>query len=150
MGSVTGWSIWIGPHLLYKDLFDRTHNSITFDIVSRCYEKIKAIIVVKQKFAKICKNSICLLNFKFTNPFLATLRLGRTDSRVASARLWICKFVDNKQMAFLQIFVSQQFFYFIFKTSGYNVECDGWWVWSNRSLLLWFHFWWCPPIIFPP
>ena len=37
-------------------------------------------------------------------------------------------------MAFLQIFVSQQLWVF-FKTSGYNVECDELWDWSNRSLV---------------
>ena len=37
-------------------------------------------------------------------------------------------------MAFLQSFVSQQLLFFIFKTSGYNVECDGLWDRSNRSL----------------
>ena len=39
------------------------------------------------------------ISLLFTNPFLATLWLGRPGSRVA--RLGICKFVDNKQMGFL-------------------------------------------------
>ena len=37
-------------------------------------------------------------------------------------------------MAFLQIFVSQQLLFFTFKTSGWNVECDGLCSQSNRSL----------------
>ena len=71
------------------------------------------------------------IDYKFTNPFLATLRLGHPGSQI---RLWICKFVNNKQMAFLKFFVSQQLLFFIFKTSGYNVECDRLWDQSNRSL----------------
>ena len=56
---------------------------------------------------KCGKNAICLLYYKFTNPFLTILQLGRPgNSRVA--RLWICEFVNIKQMAFLQILVSQQ------------------------------------------
>ena len=60
------------------------------------------------------------------NPYLATLWLGRPGSSVA--RLWIQKFVNNKQMTFLLNFVSQQFV-FIFKTSGYNVKYDTLWGW---------------------
>ena len=37
-------------------------------------------------------------------------------------------------MAFLQIFVSQQLLFFIFKTSRYNVECDRLWDRSDRCL----------------
>ena len=51
--------------------------------------------------------------YKFTNPFLTTLQLGRRGSRVA--RLWIYKFVNNKQMAFLQSFVSQQLLFLFSK-----------------------------------
>ena len=51
--------------------------------------------------------------YKFTNLFLTTLQLGCPGSRVA--RLWICKFVNNKQMAFLQIFVSQQLLFLFSK-----------------------------------
>ena len=44
------------------------------------------------------------------------------------------EFVNNKSIAFLQIFVSEQLLFFLLKTSGYNVKCDGLWVRSNRSL----------------
>ena len=54
---------------------------ITFDIISRCFENKNN----NWCETKNCKNYICLL---FTNPFLATLRLGRPGIRVA--RLWIC------------------------------------------------------------
>ena len=50
---------------------------------------------------------------QITNPFLTTLQLERRGSRVA--RLWICKFVNNKQMTFLQIFVSQQLLFLFSK-----------------------------------
>ena len=46
--------------------------------------------------------------YKFINPFLTTLQLRPPGSRVA--RLWICKFVINKQMAFL--FHNNYCFYF--------------------------------------
>ena len=61
------------------------------------------------------------INYKFTNPFLTTLQLGRCGSRVA--RLWICKFVNNKQMAFLQIFVLQQLLFLFSK------HLDTIWMW---------------------
>ena len=48
--------------------------------------------------------------YNFTYPFLATLQLRRPESRVA--RLWI---VNNKQMTFLQIFVSQQLLFLFSK-----------------------------------
>ena len=73
------------------------------NIVSRHFEN-KNNNCCETKFGK---KAICLL---FTNPFLATLRHG---SRMA--RLWICKFVNIKQEAFLQIFVSQQLLFLFSK-----------------------------------
>ena len=94
----------------------------TFNIVSRCFEN-KNNNYCETKFLK---NAICLL---ITNPFLATLRLGRPGSRVA--RLWICVIINKwhfYKICFTTIIV------FIFKTSGYNVKCDGLWSRSNQSL----------------
>ena len=57
------------------------------------------------------------------NPFLATLRLGCPGNWVA--RLWICLpffYINKWDFCFTTIIV------FIFKTSGYNGECDGLWV----------------------
>ena len=53
--------------------------------------------------------SFVYINFFYRKPFLATLRLG------CFARLCICKCVNNKQMAFLQIFVSQQLLFLFSK-----------------------------------
>ena len=66
---------------------------------------------MKEKFAKM---PFDFLKYNITNPFLATLWLGHPSCRVA--RLWICKFLNNnKQMAFLQNFISQQLlFFFLF------------------------------------
>ena len=83
---------------MIKNLFYSSHNP-SHSPLCRDVFKIKTMIVVKQK----CH---LFINYKVTNPLLATLRLGRPGSRVA--RFWICKFVNNKQMTFLKIFVSQQ------------------------------------------
>ena len=64
---------------------------------------------------------------------LATLLPGRPTLRVARNG-----FVINKQMAFLKKKNSKQLLVFFFKTSGYNVECDRLWVWSNKSLKLFY------------
>ena len=45
--------------------------------------------------------------------FIYSAQLGRPGIRVA--RLWICKFVNNKQVALLQIFVSQQLLFLFSK-----------------------------------
>ena len=63
---------------------------VTFNIVSRCFQSINN---------NCCKNAICLL---FTN-ILATLLLRRLSCRVVNNG-----FVNSKQMAFLQNFVSKQ------------------------------------------
>ena len=45
-------------------------------------------------------------------------------------------FVNDKQMAFLQIFVSKQLpIVFIFKTSGYTGQCDGLWLHTVKPIL---------------
>ena len=44
-------------------------------------------------------------------------------------------------MAFLLSFVSQQLLFFIFKTSGYNDECDVLWHRSDRSLMSYIGQW---------
>ena len=76
--------------------------------------------------------------YKFTNPLLTTLQLGRLGSSVA--RLWICKFViNNKQMAFLQIFVSQPILFLFSKDTMSNVtDCgigrtDLWQKWDEND-----------------
>ena len=85
-------SIWLVPQ------------SVAFDIVSRCFEN-------KNNNCweiKLSKNAICLLftNLKIHN--LATLLPGRPSYRVVRNG-----FVINKQMVFLQIFISQLLlFYF--------------------------------------
>ena len=81
-----------------KYLFDCTQNLSHLTLYPDVLE-IKTIIVEKQNLAKMP----FAYYKKITNPFLTTLQLGRPGNRVA--RLWICKFVINKQMAFLQIFV---------------------------------------------
>ena len=100
-----------------KDLFDWDHKFVIFDIVSRCFENKNNCCETK-----ICKNAVCLL---FKNPFLATLRLGCPGSRMA--RLWMCKFVNNEQVAFLQIFVWQQLLFLFSKrlnTMSNVTDCD--------------------------
>ena len=79
---------------------------VAFDVVSRCFEN---------KNNNCCetilsKNSNCLL---FTNPFLTTLQVGHPGSRIA--RLWIFRFVINKQVAFFLSFVSQQLLFLFSK-----------------------------------
>ena len=86
--------------------------SITFNIVSRCFENKKNDCCEKND----CKNAICLL-FTLQIHNLAILLPGHLTRRVARNG-----FVINKQMDFLQSFVSQQLLFFIFKTSGYNVD----------------------------
>ena len=39
----------------------------------------------------------------------------------SSSQIWICKFVNNKQMAFLPILVHNNYCFY-FKTSRYNVD----------------------------
>ena len=100
-----------------KDLFNRSHNPSH----STLYQdglKIKTIIVEKQNFAKM--PFVYYLIYKSISDNSAAWTSHR-GSRVVG--LWICKFVNNKQIVF------------IFKTSGYNVECDGLWDRSNRSLV---------------
>ena len=69
------------------------------------------------------QNCHLFINYKFTNPFLVTLQLGRPGSRVA--RLWICKFLNNKQMAFLQNFISQQLLFFFYFQNIW-IQCRMW------------------------
>ena len=88
-----------------KSIWPETHIH-RIDIVSRYFEN-KNNNCCETNF---CKNAICLL---FTNPYLAILRLGRPCIRVA--RSWICEFVNNKQMAFLHSFVSQQLLFLFSK-----------------------------------
>ena len=59
------------------------------------------------------------INYKFTNPWS-----GHPDARTSKlqiSQIWICKFVNNKHMAFLQ-FLFHNNYCFIFKTSVYNVD----------------------------
>ena len=60
--------------------------SVAFDIVSRCFEN-KNNNCCETKFVKMT----FVYYLQITNPYLATLRLGRPGIRVA--RSWICKFV---------------------------------------------------------
>ena len=89
-------------------MFDRGHNPSHSTLYPDVL-KIKTIIVAKQIFSKMP----FVYYLQITNPYLATLRLGRPGSRVAG--LWICKFVIIKQMAFLQIIVSQQLLFLFSK-----------------------------------
>ena len=76
--------------------------SVTFDIISRCFENKNNNCCETKNF----KNAICLLltNLKIHN--LVTL----LPSKPQSSQKWISKFVNYKQMAVLQIFVSHQLF----------------------------------------
>ena len=71
------------PHILKAKICLTGDTIRQIDIVSRCFENI--------------------IIYKLTNPYLATLRLGRPGIRVAR----IGEFVNNKQMSFLQSFVLQ-------------------------------------------
>ena len=87
--------------------------------------KIKAIIVETQNFEKMP----FFINYKSISDNSAAWTMD-----VVATGLPDYGFVNNKQMAFLQIFFSQQLLSIIFKTSGYNVEYDGLWGRLNRSL----------------
>ena len=91
-------------------MFDRDHNPSHLTLYPDIL-KINKIIVVKQKFAKM--------------PFVYYLQIHFGYSAAAG---WpdyrFVKFVINKKVAFLK-FLTIMFFFFIFKTSGYNAECDG-------------------------
>ena len=76
-------------------------------------------------------NRHCIQIYKFTNPYLATLRLGCSGIRVA--RSWIFKFVNNKRMTFLQSFVSQKLLFY-FQNIWIQCRFNGLCLWSNRSL----------------
>ena len=85
---------------------------------------------------KIYKNAICLL---FTNPYLTTLRLGLLGIRVA--RSWIWKFVNNKQMVFLQIFVSQQLLFSFSKNLDTMSNVTDWVTGRTDLWVVWFFNW---------
>ena len=76
---------------------------VTFDIVSRCFENKKNNCWE----TKLFKNTICLL---FTNLQIHFWQLFSLD--VLAAGLPDYGFVNNKQMAFLKIFISQQLLFF--------------------------------------
>ena len=97
--------------------------SVTFDIVFRCFENKNN----KCCETNICKNAICLLFINLQIHNLATLMPGHPSHRVARNG-----FLNNKQMAFLKKKFTTIIF-FIFKTSEYNVKCDGLWSLSNKS-----------------
>ena len=61
-------------------------------------------------WTKICKNAICLLFTNLQIHNLATLLPGRPSLKVVRNG-----FLNNKQMAFLQIFVSQQLLFLFSK-----------------------------------
>ena len=66
---------------------------------------------------------------------MAILLPGRPSRRVARNG-----FVNNKQMAFYKIKFHNNYCFFIFKTSGYNVECEWLCSQSNKYLphICWF------------
>ena len=86
--------------------------SITFDIVSRCLKK--TIFAVKFFF---CKNAISLFRVsRFGTPLFLQIHfwlLCRLDVLTAGCPDY--GFVINKQIAFLQIFVSQQLLFLFSK-----------------------------------
>ena len=95
------------------------------DIVSRCF---------KNKNNNCCetkhwKNAIYLLITNLQIHDLATLMPGCPSSRVARYG-----FVNNKQMAFLQILFHNNYCFY-FQNIWIQCRFDGLCLWSNRSLL---------------